>query len=235
MTSRECIVLAGGLGTRLRGVIGEAPKCMAPVGRYPFLYWLFRYLHKEGCTRCVLSLGYRHEVVRDWLKTVSLPFEVDYVVEHEPLGTGGGMALALEQCREPNVSVVNGDTLFDASLERLNAVHQETGAVVTLALKPMMDFDRYGVVQIDAAGKIHAFEEKQPRAKGLVNGGIYIVDRIAFLAHNFPERFSFEKDYLETVVGRGVLAAGVASGYFIDIGVPVDYERAQTEIPALFG
>ena len=88
----ECIVLAGGLGTRLRGVIGEMPKCMAPVGGKPFLYWLFRYLSGQGCTRCVLSLGYRHEAVLSWLRQNPPDFAVDYVVEQEPLGTGGGGA-----------------------------------------------------------------------------------------------------------------------------------------------
>lgn len=235
MPPKECIILAGGLGTRLRGVIGEMPKCMAPVGGKPFLYWLFRYLEKEGCTRCVLSLGYRHEAVLEWLKMQTPPFDVDYVLEHEPLGTGGGLALALQQCREAHVFVVNGDTLFDASLAEMLRIHQDTGAEVTLALKPMTDFDRYGTVQVSDHRMISAFEEKQPRTEGLINGGIYVVSRAAILARNFPERFSFEKDYLEPVVGQGVLAAVVSEGYFIDIGIPTDFERAQLEVPVLFG
>lgn len=234
MVSKECIVLAGGLGTRLRGVIGEMPKCMAPVGGQPFLYWLFRYLQKEGCTRCILSLGYQHQMVLEWLKKETFPFEVDYVLEQEPLGTGGGLVLALQQCREAHVFVVNGDTLFDASLEGLLKVHSATDAETTLALKPMTDFDRYGTVQTDGKGWITAFEEKQPRSAGWINGGIYVIARGRFLSRNFEDRFSLEKEYLEPVVGQGVLAAAVAEGYFIDIGIPADYERAQTEVPALF-
>lgn len=234
MTPKECIILAGGLGTRLRGVIGEMPKCMARVGGQPFLYWLFRYLQKEGCTRCVLSLGYRHEVVLDWLREQTPPFEVDYVLEHEPLGTGGGMALALQQCREEHVFGVNGDTLFDVSLDEILRVHQAAEAETTLALKRMTGFDRYGTVQVNDRNVITAFEEKQSCAEGLINGGVYVVARVPFLSRNFPEKFSFEKDYLEPVVGQGILSAAVAGGYFIDIGIPADYERAQAEVPALF-
>lgn len=234
MTQKECIVLAGGLGTRLRGVIGEMPKCMAPVGEKPFLHWLFRYLELQGCTRCILSLGYRHEAVLAWIAAQTLPFAVDYVLEHEPLGTGGGMALALQQCQEEHVFVVNGDTLFDASLEPLRQVHSQSGAETTLALKPMTDFDRYGTVAVSPEGVISGFSEKQPCAEGLINGGIYIVSRVAFLSRNTGEKFSFEKDYLEPLVAEGILAAAISDGYFIDIGIPADYKRAQTEVPALF-
>ncbi len=234
--THETIVLAGGLGTRLRGVIGEIPKCMAPVGGQPFLHWLFRYLEQQGCARAVLSLGYRHEVVLDWLEGKAFPFAVDCVIEQEPLGTGGGMALALGACTAGNVAVVNGDTLFNASFQSLLQTHENTGAETTLALKPMRDFDRYGTVQTDAQHSVIAFEEKGPRAEGLINGGIYVVKREQFLLRNLPPRFSLEKEYLEpAVLGKGILSAHVDNGYFIDIGVPQDYERAQTEVPALFG
>ncbi|RYD53069.1 MAG: D-mannose-1-phosphate guanyltransferase [Sphingobacteriales bacterium] len=235
MNSKECIVLAGGLGTRLRGVIGDQPKCMAPVGGQPFLHWLFRYLDRQGCTRCVLSLGYRHEVVLDWLQTQDLPFEVDYVIEHEPLGTGGGMVLALQNCQHEQVFVVNGDTLFNASLEDLLQTHLNADAETTLALKPMQDFERYGTVEIASGNEITAFAEKQPCQEGLINGGIYVISRTTFVSRLFPAKFSFEKDYLEATVGEGRLYASLDSGYFIDIGVPDDYERAQTEIPQVLG
>ncbi len=235
MNPKECIVLAGGLGTRLRGVIGEQPKCMAPVGGQPFLYWLFRYLAQQGCTRCVLSLGYRHDVVLDWLQTQTLPFEVEYVIEHEPMGTGGGIVLALQACQHEQVFVVNGDTLFNASLDDLLEIHRTTGAETTLALKPMQHFERYGTVQMASGNQITAFAEKQPCDEGLINGGIYVISRMAFLSRRFPAKFSFEKDYLEATVGGGQLYARPDSGYFIDIGVPDDYERAQTEIPQLLG
>lgn len=230
----EALILAGGLGTRLRGVIGEAPKCMAPVGGRPFLHYLFRYLEREGCTRCVLSLGYKHEAVLAWLADTPPPFEVRWVVEETPLGTGGGIRLALAQTAADDVVILNGDTLFDADLYALHQAHRQRRAEATLALKTLRDFDRYGTVTTTPDGCIEAFEEKKPKARGLINGGVYCIRREAFLQRPFPLAFSFERDYLEAQVHAGSLGGWESPGYFIDIGVPADYERAQTEVPALF-
>ncbi len=230
----ECVILAGGLGTRLRGVIGEQPKCMAPVNGQPFLFYLFRYLAAQGCTKVILSLGYQHSVVTDWCHRDPWPFTVDYVVEHEPLGTGGGIRLALEACRQHHVLVLNGDTLFQLPLLELLGQHARSGALATLALKPLSQFDRYGVVHIDEEQHITGFEEKKYQEQGLINGGIYAIDRPAFLAADRPEKFSFEKDFLEPEVAEGNLYGFVSDGYFIDIGIPADYERAQSDFKALF-
>src|SRR6185312_8111452 len=128
----ECIILAGGQGTRLQGVIGEYPKCMAPVNGQPFLHYLFKYLSDQECSRVVLSLGYKHEVVTAWLATKPLPFEIDYVVETQPLGTGGGIALALSKTKTDDVVVLNGDTMFQADLKALIDFHKEKQAATTL-------------------------------------------------------------------------------------------------------
>ena len=228
----EAIVLAGGLGTRLRGVIGESPKCMAPVAGKPFIQYLFRYLEREGCTRCVLSLGYKSEAVLGWLQTNKPSFDVTWVIEEEPLGTGGGILLALKQARSPQVFVLNGDTFFDVPLREMASFHQDKGALASLALKPLRDFDRYGVVETDASGTITAFREKAPCTEGNINGGVYCLDRQALLSQPFPQKFSFEKEFLEPQVPKGTLHGYTSNGYFIDIGIPDDYNRAQTEIPA---
>lgn len=230
----ECIILAGGLGTRLRGVIGEQPKCMAPVNGKPFLDYLFQYLAAEGCRRVVLSLGYKHEVILDWYKQHTWPFEIDYVVEEEPLGTGGGIQLALQAAKADHVLVLNGDTLFQVRLEELLRFHQAQQAMTTLALKPMQEFDRYGVVRTDEQHRISGFEEKKYMPSGTINGGIYAIDRVTFLAQQMPERFSFEKDYLEAYVQQGQFYGYESNAYFIDIGIPADYEQAQTDFKALF-
>lgn len=230
----EAIILAGGLGTRLRGVIGEIPKCMAPVNREPFLYYLFRELAQQGAGRVVLSLGYRHEVVLDWLKDRQWPFAVDYVIEKEPLGTGGGIRLAMEQVKEEQALVLNGDTLFRVSLEQLQVFHRARKAVTTLSLKPLEHFDRYGTVVLDADARIRSFEEKKPLASGLINGGVYCISKAAFLSLPLPARFSFEKDYLEAL-GEDLPFYGFeCTGYFIDIGIPEDYARAQEDFQTLF-
>ena len=231
----ECIVLAGGLGTRLRGAIGgDTPKCMAPVNGRPFLHYIFEYLATQQCTRVILSLGHKHEVILNWLKTEQRPFEVDYVLEQEPLGTGGGIQLALLQAKNEHVAVLNGDTMFRVSLKEQLNVHLANNAEATLALKQMHNFNRYGVVNVNENNCIISFEEKQQRESGLINGGVYIITRTAFLTRELLEKFSFEKDYLEAFVTERKFYAYPDDSYFIDIGIPQDYEQAQQDFKIIF-
>ncbi|XZF13008.1 nucleotidyltransferase family protein [Chitinophagaceae bacterium MMS25-I14] len=230
----ECIILAGGLGTRLQGVIGAYPKCMATVNGKPFLHYLFTYLQQQNCTRAILSLGFKNEVVTEWLDTVQWPFDIDFVVEPQPLGTGGGIRLAMEQATEEQVFVLNGDTIFCADLSLLLSSHIEKHAETTLALKHMLHFDRYGVVNTDEAGHIISFEEKQQRDQGLINGGIYVIDRQKFLSREMPEHFSFEKHYLELFVKEKKFFGFCSDAYFLDIGIPEDYAKAQEDFTVIF-
>ncbi len=202
---------------------------MAPVAGQPFLHYLLPYLKKEGCTRVILSLGHGHRAVLDWLGASPPPVPVDWVVEEEPLGTGGGIRLALEAAREEMVCVLNGDTFFDVPLALLQSFTADAEVETALALKPLrQSFDRYGTVEIqDRTGHVVRFAEKAPRDTGLINGGVYSMRREAFLARPMSQKFSFEKDYLEAVIEEGVLGALPCEGYFIDIGVPEDYARAQ--------
>lgn len=225
----ECIVLAGGLGTRLQSVIGLYPKCMAPVNGKPFLHYIFSYLQSQSCTRIILSLGFKHEIITDWLQTEQWPFAIDYVIEDTPLGTGGGISLALTKAIAENVAVLNGDTMFRADINALLLFHQSKQATTTLALKPMKEFERYGVVRTDDAGCITAFEEKQYYSEGLINGGVYIINKAALAAKQLPEKYSFEKDYFEAFVHEGNMYGFVSDAYFIDIGIPEDYEKAQED------
>lgn len=229
MKTMECIVLAGGLGTRLQSVVQDVPKCMAPVNGKPFLHFLFDYAEQQGCTKVILSLGYKHEYVTEWLKTQQRSFTVDYVIEETPLGTGGGIQLALQKAIAPNVAVLNGDTMFRVSLKEMMRFHLQHGAATTVALKPMQNFDRYGVVKTDSNNVITAFEEKKTQAEGLINGGVYIIDKDALSAKNLPQKFSFEKDYFEAFVQEGNMYGFVSTEYFIDIGIPSDYEQAQKD------
>lgn len=230
----EAIVLAGGLGTRLQGVIGAQPKCMAPVNGRPFLGYLLDYLERQQCTRAIMSLGFKHRVVIDWLEEQYLQFELDCAVENEPLGTGGGILAAMEDAATEHVAIINGDTMFDVDLQKMMEFHKANNAVATLALKKMTDFDRYGVVRTNDKGIITSFEEKKPTAEGLINGGIYIVNADVFLAQDFPQKFSFEKEFLEKYVGQNKFYGFVDDGYFIDIGIPADYEKAQADFKTMY-
>lgn len=226
----ECIVLAGGLGTRLQGVIGPIPKCMAPVAGQPFLYHLFVYLQQQGCKRIILSLGFRAEVVIQWLTEHQWSFDIDYVIEQEQLGTGGGIAFAMEQAHDSDVAVINGDTMFRADLNGMMNFHRLKKSATSLALKKMFAFQRYGIVCLDADQRITSFEEKQYRDEGFINGGIYIISKKALTELELPQKYSFEKDYLETFVSRQQFYGYTSEAYFIDIGIPEDYERAQLDL-----
>ena len=223
----EAIILAGGLGTRLRGVIGEIPKCMAPVDGKPFLQYQLEWLSRFDIGHVVLSVGYLREPVVDFVQSREWPFAISFAVEKEPLGTGGGIRLALSKCRGKRVFVLNGDTFFNVDLNALTFT-----APVTLALKPMRDFDRYGAVEWDG-DLVNAFREKRHCEEGLINGGIYAIDRSQLDMSLFPKTFSFEKDVLEPLANYGLVAGVEQDGYFIDIGVPEDYARAQRELPEI--
>ena len=223
----ECVVLAGGMGTRLRGVVADLPKCLAPVAGRPFLDWLADALEAAGFDHMIFSLGYRHEAVESWARTRNNGARINWVVETEPLGTGGGVRLALQQAVEKEVFILNGDTFFGVDFAAMLAFHQKTGAQATLALKPMRDFDRYGEVTSDENGRITAFHEKKACAAGLINGGVYLLRRDAL--EKMPDRFSLEKDYFEPLAASGQLAGFRSEGYFIDIGIPADYARAQRD------
>ena len=226
----EAIVLAGGLGTRLRSVVNDVPKCMAPVAGRPFLYYILQYLQKHGVDRVVLSLGYKYEVVTDWVgRQRDFHGEVAFSIEDSPLGTGGAIRKALACVEREDVLVLNGDTFFDVDLERFRVFHRQSGLPVSLALKPMERFERYGNVEMGAGGKIEAFHEKKYCDKGYINGGVYMVNRDEKLFCGCPEKFSFETDILQQKVQSGCLNGFVSEGYFIDIGIPEDYEKANND------
>ncbi len=225
---RTAIILAGGLGTRLRQSVPDLPKCMAPVAGRPFLFYVINYLRSQGIEEFIFSLGYRHEQVEEYLAAEFETLQYQVSIEDEPLLTGGAIRLALNLTSESRVLVTNGDTLFKASVSALNTFHEQHQANCTLALKPMENFDRYGVVTMDENGAVKEFLEKTRYNAGNINGGMYILEREPFCEVNWPQKFSFEKDYLETHPAG--LFAQVQDGYFIDIGVPADFDQAQLDL-----
>ena len=229
----EVIILAGGLGTRLRSVVSEVPKCMAPVSGKPFLWYLLKYLSRYDVDRVILSVGYLREVIFKWIEVVKyeFPFEFDYAVEEEPLGTGGGIKLALDKAMDERVFVLNGDTFFDVDLIHLNDAHIIGKKAITLALKPMRRFERYGTVNLEhITGTILSFNEKKYCEEGLINGGVYVISKNTPIFKGLGKKFSFETAVLEPQCARRQLLGVVQNGYFIDIGIPEDYLRAQKEL-----
>jgi len=227
MNIREAIILAGGLGTRLRSAVPDLPKCMAPVAGRPFISYVIDHYRRGGIERFIFALGYKSEHFEDFLRTQLDPEAYGLSVEKEPLGTGGAVRLACTKTSERHVLVLNGDTFFRIQTDALGEFHERQAAHCSLCLKPMQDFDRYGVVELGPDQGIRSFREKQYYPSGLINGGAYALDTGHFLEEALPEKFSFEKDYLEAFCGSRPLAGLVQDEYFIDIGIPEDYERAQ--------
>lgn len=227
---REAIILAGGLGTRLRSVISEVPKCMAPVAGKPFLVYIIGYLQKEGVNKFIFSVGYKSENIIHFINSQFSNINSQFSIEEEPLGTGGAIKYACLKAIEKSVIILNGDTLFSININRLSAFHDSHDADCSLSLKPMYNFDRYGVVELNSDNSISSFKEKQPYKSGLINGGVYALNTERFLSEELPEKFSFENDYLEKFLNQRKIFGLVQNEYFIDIGVPEDYERAQMEL-----
>lgn len=231
---KEAIILAGGLGTRLRPVVSAVPKCMAPVNGIPFIHFIITYLQKEGVERFIFSLGYKSEIVIDYVNKTFPALEKEYVVEATPRGTGGAIKLACNKVKNADVIILNGDTLFNINLKNLSEFHHHKKADFTVALKEMRNFSRYGSVVIDKNDLIKAFNEKKYCEKGFINGGVYALNVNSFINENLPENFSFEKDFLEKNTGKKKFYGLECEYYFIDIGIPEDYDRFINDFNLIF-
>ena len=223
----EAIILAGGLGTRLRSVVADVPKCMAPINNIPFISFIITYLQNEGVEKFIFSLGYKSEIVINFLDEKFTPLNKKYSIETEPLGTGGAIKKACEHATDNEVIVVNADTIFNVNLSTLLYFHKENKASCTLALKELQNFDRYGIVELNTNHSIFKFKEKQFCTVGNINGGVYILNVTDFLSKELPTKFSFEKDYLEKYVIENRFYGSTFENYFIDIGIPQDYKKFE--------
>lgn len=228
--SVDAIILAGGFGTRLQGVIKDSPKPMADINGKPFLCYLLSSLKKSGIKRFILSTGYKGDTVKKYFANAFKGTPIIYAEEKEALGTGGGIALAMKQAETENVLILNGDTFFDADIHALLKKHSETKADATLCLRKVNDAGRFGTVNVNKDGKIISFREKDEKIKaGLINGGIYVFRKNIFENKSLPGKFSIEKDFFEKFAGNLNLQAFESNAYFIDIGIPEEYERAKSE------
>jgi len=227
MMPEEAIVLAGGFGTRLRAVVRDVPKPLAPIAGRPFLAWLLDSLARQGVRRVILSTGYLGDLVRATMGDSHDGMSLDYVQEETPLGTGGALWRALPLAAAARVFALNGDTWSGAALHALAAEAPE--ADLTLAVRPVPDRSRFGSVLV-AGNVVTGLEEKGPSGPGLVHAGLYV------LRQDLPARFPFAAPFsLETEVlahpGRFALRALRTDAPFLDIGTPEDFARAQSLIP----
>ncbi|MCE7321242.1 nucleotidyltransferase family protein [Campylobacter coli] len=214
----QAIVLAGGLGTRLRSVVQDLPKPMAPINGKPFLAFVVEYLKKQGITEIILSVSYKYELIQEYFKDEFHGMKIHYNIEKELLGTGGAIKDALKFIQN-QAYVLNGDTIFDIDLKKLAL----NDSKICIALKQMQNFDRYGTVNVDNQGIVTSFEEKVFKKRGLINGGIYLLKKDIFDNFDLEKKFSFEK-FLQENFELLKIQTQIFNDYFIDIGVPQDYK-----------
>ena len=231
----QAILLCGGMGTRLRSVVSDRPKPMADICGKPFLQYLLEMLRDKGITEVIFALGYMGEMIGEYFQDGSaFGLKIAYSYEEEPLGTGGAIRNALPKILEEEILVLNADTYFPMDYQGLLRFHQENDGDFSLATRAVPDISRYGAVRRDAAGRILAWNEKledggQPLA-GEINGGIYVMKKS--LIAEIPEgKQSLEQDCIPKWLSEGKRIFGLPfDGYFMDIGIPKDYQQFITDV-----
>ena len=254
----QAILLCGGMGTRLRSVVADRPKPMADICGKPFLQYLLEMLRDKGITEVIFALGYMGEMIEEYFQDGSaFGLKIAYSYEEEPLGTGGAIRNALPKILEEEVLVLNADTYFPMDYQGLLRFHQENDGDFSLATRAIEDISRYGAVRRDPAGRILAWNEKlgdggqqpgegskqpiegnaqqaasaSPKSlSGEINGGIYVMKKS--LIAEIPEgKQSLEQDCIPKWLSEGKRIFGLPfHGYFMDIGIPKDYQQFITDV-----
>jgi len=224
----RAFILCGGFGTRLRSVLSDRPKSMAPVAGVPFLELLLRQVRAQGIREAVLGTGYMAEQIEAHFGDgAELGMTIRYSRESEPLGTGGALKLAEPLLGDP-VVVLNGDSYVEWNLGAARELFERTGADAVMILQRVPDIARYGSVTIAADGHVIEFVEKGSRTgEGLINAGVYLLRKEIVAGRLEKQAISLERDVFPGLAG-GKLYGLVTEGIFIDIGIPADLERAQT-------
>lgn len=227
----SAIILAGGLGTRLRSTVPDLPKPMAPICGRPFLEHQLDYWIKQGVGHFVLSVGYKHELIIGHFGNSYKGAELDYVIEESPLGTGGGLLLAIEKIsKDEPFLLLNGDTYFAVDLKDLIDFSLANEADWYFSLFRTHEEGRYMGMDISAQGQIVSLKSGTGQPGRLANGGVYWVNARALRSDRFASgvRVSLEDDIFPDAMASGQRLLGIEfSGTFIDIGVPDDYHRAH--------
>nr|WP_281355347.1 nucleotidyltransferase family protein [Candidatus Methylobacter favarea] len=230
---RPILILAGGFGTRLKSVVPDLPKTLADIHGKPFLWWLLRQLENEGAKDIYLSVGYLHEHIQSFFGSKFNQVNLHYIIEAEPLGTGGAILNACQQIPEQEMVILNGDTLAMINLRQFIEFASDYSSRLFMAVAKVNDSGRYGTILLNDNQQITGFAEKGKMGPGLINAGVYLLDKSLFNAFDLPQKFSFETDLLAKHIHQLDLIAYDQVADFIDIGIPEDYAIAQQKIPAM--
>lgn len=225
------IILAGGMGTRLKTIISDLPKPMAPIMNVPFLTYQLNYLKYFGIKKVIFSVGYLSEKIIAHYNQSFENISIEYSIEKNPLGTGGGIRMAMSNLKEDLVLILNGDSFFDLNLEQFYNLHLEQKSDFSLALRHVNNSERYGNIEFNSSNQITSFIEKnQLNQSGYINAGVYILSKKLYLQNTKPDiNFSIEKEFFEKQLNQLIIKGFEFKDYFIDIGIPEDYLKAQDD------
>lgn len=226
----DAVILAGGLGTRLRSVVPDRPKVLAEVAGRPFLGVLLDHLFSQGVGRAVLCVSYRKEQIVEYVRREKAAHDrwgaVVFSEENEPLGTGGAVKNAEEMVRSEHFFVLNGDTLSGVPLPKLYDAHRSKNGMLTIAVAPVPGRADVGSIDLGPDGRIKGFRERAAERAGFVNAGTYVMQKDVF-RHMPSGVFSLETDFFPDIVARQPCYAFVADVDVLDIGTPERYTRAK--------
>lgn len=226
-----CIILAGGFGTRLRHILPDLPKPLAPINGVAFLDFLIMDLSRQGIKQVILATGYKSELIKDRFGISKYGLEIQYSPETEPLGTGGAIRQALNYAHSAQVLILNGDSYCPLSLKMFVEQSIKSDKPINIALTYLADAGRYGLVELNNKAEIVKFTEKSPGSSGLINVGIYCIQKAYYLKHSPQGTFSIEKDFFTNILTQKLVAGQKFTSYFIDIGIQADFEKANRELP----
>jgi D-glycero-alpha-D-manno-heptose 1-phosphate guanylyltransferase len=231
----KAIILSGGFGTRLRDIVSDVPKPMAPINGKPFLAILIEYLKKQGITEVILAIGYLKEKIIDYFKNEYQGIIIKYSIEQEPLGTGGAIYQAFDLIKDDNpVFILNGDTFCELDYNSMYENHNVKKSKFSIGLRRVPDVTRYGGVEIDENNIIKRYKEKNKDKSqiqsGLINSGIYLINKSLFNDFNLDKKFSFETDFMQKYTDKLRPLGFITNGYFIDIGIPEEYYKFCKDI-----
>ncbi|HAW20503.1 MAG TPA: D-glycero-D-manno-heptose 1-phosphate guanosyltransferase [Flavobacteriales bacterium] len=226
---KTAIVLAGGFGTRLQSVVSDVPKPMAIVAGRPFLEYILDYLSAYGIAEVVLATGHLAESVSRHFGNSYSSMSIKYAVEESPLGTGGAIMNGFEKCDAKEALILNGDSFLDVDLTHLlNAANVHADGM--MVLREMKNPDRFGTVDTDVSGRVLDFQEKRAGLDvGVINAGIYLLKKEVISTCVQKTQFSIEEDFFKPFVSSLDIGTQLSDGYFIDIGIPEEFERAQQD------
>ncbi|TAN40171.1 MAG: galactokinase [Nitrospirae bacterium] len=223
----DVLILCGGIGSRLKPAVSDRPKPMAEISDRPFLDILIDHVSGFGFSRFILCTGYMKDSISGYYRNKTAPVEIVFSEEEMALGTGGALRNAEGHIKSRSFIVMNGDSFCPMNYREFTEFHFARKSVISLALSYVSDASEYGIVECDSSFRVTSFSEKGKKKEGLVNTGIYLMERQVLSRIPAGRAYSLEYDLFPSYIGQGFYGYTTGEG-FIDIGTPERYDKART-------